>query len=177
MRLLKKVGSPSGVRRQTWLGTMSTSCESSRSRSRNVTQRLLVLPGYGGHDERRKCRDGQKKLQHDLLLPLGLGIADKLAVAGYRECHRDQGEEGQGDGDAFELEAHRGPKKGRHDDVGGGQIVGAQGKRGDAQKDQTQDAGFRPLRGRELGLAAPVLDHDQCQWRYEQDSGGVSNPE
>ena len=28
MRLLKKVGSPSGVRRQTWLGTMSTSCES-----------------------------------------------------------------------------------------------------------------------------------------------------
>ena len=33
MRLLKKIGSPSGVRRQTWLGTMSTSCESSRSRS------------------------------------------------------------------------------------------------------------------------------------------------
>ena len=137
--------------------------------------RLLVLPGYGGHDERRKCRDGQKKLQHDLLLPLGLGIAGKLAGAGYREYRRDQSEEGQGDGGAFELEAHRGPKKRRHDDVGEGQVT-AQGKGGDTKKDQPQDAGFHPSRGRELGLAAPVLEHDQRQWRYDQDPGGVSDP-
>ena len=91
-------------------------------RAMHGTQRQLMLPGYGRHDERRKCRDGQKKLQHDLPLPLGFRIADKLAGAGYRECHRDQSEEGQSDGGASELEAHRGPKKGRHDDVGGGQI-------------------------------------------------------
>ena len=175
MRLLKKIGSPSGVRRQTWLGTMSTSCESSRSRVVRLAQReqrLLVLPGYGGHDEHRKCRDGQKKLQHDLLLPLGLGIADKLAGAGYREYHRDQSEEGQGDGGASELEAHRGPKKRRHDDVGGGQMT-AQGKGGDTKKDQPQDAGFHPPRGRELRSCrassgtrpAPVAPRSRPRWR------------
>ena len=150
--------------------------EFSRSLSLQREQRLLVLPGYGGHDEHRKCRDGQKELQRDLLLLLGLRIADKLAGAGYREYHRDQSEEGQGDGGAFELEADRGPKKRRHDDVGGGQVT-AQGKGGDTEKDQPQDASFHPARGGEPGPAAPVLEHDQRQWRHDQDPGGVSEPE
>ncbi len=109
-------------------------------------------------------------------MPLGLGIAGKLAGAGYREYRRDQCEEGQGDGGAFELEAHRGPEKRRHDDVGEGQVA-AQGKGGDTEQDQSEDGSFDPLLGRELGLAAPVLEHDQRQWSDDQDACGVSDPE
>ena len=144
MRLLKKVGSPSGVRRQTWLGTMFNElrefqlpvaqCLHALAQSEH---RLLVLPGNGGHDKRRKRRDDQKKLQHDLPLPLRFGIADKLAVTGHCKCHRDQGEECQGDGSASELKAHRNPKKWRQDDVGGGQMT-AQGKRRQPQERSVQ---------------------------------------
>src|SRR5262249_47536824 len=95
--------------------------------------------------------------------------------AGYREDRRDQGEEGQGDGGAFEFKTHRGPKKRRHGDVGEGQIT-AQRKGGYSKKDQPYDASFDPSRGREPGLVAPVLEHDQRQWPYDQDSGGVSDP-
>lgn len=68
-----------------------------------------MLPGYGGHDECRKCRDSQKQLQHYLVVLLGVGMTGKLAGAGYREYRRDQGEKSQSDGGASEFKAHRGP--------------------------------------------------------------------
>ena len=137
--------------------------------------RLLVLPRNGGYDQSRERRNDQKKLQHDLVVLLGNGIAGKLAGAGYREYRRDQRKQDQGDCGAPELKAHRGPKKRRHDDVGEGQVT-AQGEGGNAEKDQPQDASFDPSRGRKPGRAAPVLEHDQRQRRHDQDPGCVADP-
>ena len=42
-RLLKKIGSPPGVIRLMWTGTMSTSCESSRSRAQCLLRSHFII--------------------------------------------------------------------------------------------------------------------------------------
>ncbi|MCY1242222.1 hypothetical protein D9M72_551710 [compost metagenome] len=103
-----------------------------------------MLPGNGCDDKRRECGNDEEELQHDLLLPLRSGITDKLAVSGYRERHRNQREERQGDSGTSEFETCGGPKQKRQNDIWSGEEASTQGKGGNAQEDEAENGSLRP---------------------------------
>src|SRR6478735_3922844 len=108
-------------------------------------------------------------------MALGLGIADELACARYREYRRYECEEGKGDGRALELETHGGPEQRRHDDVGKGQVAAERESR-DAKEDEPEDSGLRPSRRGKFRLAMPTLEHHQREGCHDQNAGGIPDP-